>query len=537
MDVQAFLPSRHLVVDEWLWNETDQAGTLMVSVLTPTAACPVCQQVSGRVHSRYTRTLADVPWGPLAITLLVHVRRFRCLNGQCARRIFAERLPDVAAPFARRSVRLATRQQQLGVLTGGTLTAAICQAWRCPVSRITVGRLIQHLPDPHDPPPTVIGVDDWAFRKGQRYGTIIVDLERHTVLDLLPDRTSATLAAWLHRHPSIRVVSRDRALAYSEGIRTGAPLATQVADRWHLLRNVVETLTDVLIQQSAGWRKGLRQIVTSELQAAQGAVPALPLDAGASDDQPPGDPARRDVRKARYDALHTLAATGLSVRALARASGLSRNTVRKWLHTDTFPERAARSRRPSVLDGYKPYIRERWHAGNVTGRTIYQEILAQGYAGKVSTFKAFVTTLRRDHQQRPAPPRLPSPRQIIGWVCQPPAERSEAGTLWLLRLGDAHGGVAQGLALAERFFAMVRDRQPALLAPWLHDAKQSSVRPFRTLAGSMERDATAIQAGLALRWSTGMVEGHINRLKYLKRQMFGRASLATLRKRLRYRPA
>ena len=535
--MQAFLPSRHLVVDEWSWNETDQASTLMVSVTTPTAACPVCQQASARVHSRYTRTLADVPWGPLAMTLLVHVRRFRCCNGTCARRIFAERLPEVAAPFARRSVRLATRQQHLGLLTGGTLTAAVCRAWRCPVSRITVGRLIQQTPDPHDPPPTVVGVDDWAFRKGHTYGTIIVDLERHTVLDLLPDRTSATLATWLQRHPSIQVVSRDRAQAYGEGIRSGAPLATQVADRWHLLRNVVQTLTDVLIQQSAGWQKGLRQVITAERQAAQDAAPAPLADEAAPNDRLPGDPARRDVRKARYDALLALAASGLSLRAMARESGLSRNTVRKWLQTDQFPEHAARPRRASVLDAYKAYIRERWIAGGVTGRTIYQAILAQGYTGKVSTFKAFVTTLRRDHQQRPAPPRLPSPRQIIGWVCQPPAARSEAGTLWLLRLGDAHGGVAQGLALAERFFAIVRDRQPALLAPWLHDAKQSSVRPFRTLAGSMERDATAIQAGLALRWSTGMVEGHINRLKYLKRQMFGRASLATLRKRLRYRPA
>ena len=190
-----FLPSSELTLDEASWSPITQTGTLMASLRTPTAACPSCQTASERIHSRYTRTLHDLPWASFTMTLLLHVRRFRCRVPACAQQIFTERLPGVVAPFARRTQRLSTLQQQFGLALGGIPGALVSQQCLSPISRTTILRFIQRSPDPHHPAPDVVGVDDWAFRKGQTYGTMIVDLERGTVLDLLPDRTSETLAA------------------------------------------------------------------------------------------------------------------------------------------------------------------------------------------------------------------------------------------------------------------------------------------------------------------------------------------------------
>ena len=208
-----FLPASDLMLDEASWSPISQTGTLMASLSTPDAVCPRCQTTSARIHSRYTRTLHDLPWASFTMTLLLHVRRFRCLVPTCPQQIFTERLPSVVAPFARRTQRLYTLQQQCGLALGGVPGALVSQQCLSPISRTTILRFIQRSPDPLQPDPNVVGVDDWAFRKGQTYGTIIVDLERGTVLDLLPDRTSATLAAWLTQHPTVRIVSRDRAQA------------------------------------------------------------------------------------------------------------------------------------------------------------------------------------------------------------------------------------------------------------------------------------------------------------------------------------
>ena len=413
MEMNLFLPSSELTLDEASWSPITQTGTLMVSLRTPTAACPSCQTASARIHSRYTRTLHDLPWASFTMTLLLHVRRFRCRVPACAQQIFTERLPVVVAPFARRTQRLSTLQQQFGLALGGIPGALVSQQCLSPISRTTILRFIQRSPDPLQPAPDVVGVDDWAFRKGQTYGTMIVDLECGTVLDLLPDRTSATLAAWLAQHPTVRIVSRDRAQAYGEGIRLGAPDAVQVADRWHLIRTVVTALNEVLVQQAAAWEPALQALLVAEQP-----VPAPPAVVPDVDPLPPlpspGCLHRHARREARYGAVHTLAATGLSIRAITAATGISRNTVRRYLRVGVLPDAARRPRRVSVLDAYKPFMEERWAAGSVTAEQLFTEVCERGYAGKRSTVKAFVTRLRQPAPLHAALPTLPRPRAISG---------------------------------------------------------------------------------------------------------------------------
>jgi transposase len=240
-------------------EEESKQITCTVSTIGSVASCPVCKMGTMRLHSHYQRRLADLPWAGIPVRIHLQVHRFFCDNPGCTRKIFNERLPGIAAPWARRTCRLAECQQAIALATGGSGGMRLCTALAMEGGIDLLLGLIRQRASPEHPTPQVLGVDDWAMRKGQTYGTILVDLEQGNVVDILPDRTAESLAQWLQAHPGVAIVSRDRAGAYAEGARVGAPEAIQVADRWHLLKNLSEAVYKTLQQHHAAIEQMLRQ--------------------------------------------------------------------------------------------------------------------------------------------------------------------------------------------------------------------------------------------------------------------------------------
>ncbi len=217
---------------------SDERSITLVMIMTrPSAPCPLCQQCSERVHGGYLRKIADVPWSGVPVRIRLRVRRFFCDNVDCHRRIFTERLAPAIAPYARRTRRLELLVESLGLVLGGEGGAPLARRLGMPTSPNSILRLLRRSSEQPVSTPRVLGVDDWAKRKRQTYGTILVDLEKRCPIDLLPDREPESLATWLRDHPGVGIITRDRSNDYAQGSAQGAPQARQVADRWHLIGN------------------------------------------------------------------------------------------------------------------------------------------------------------------------------------------------------------------------------------------------------------------------------------------------------------
>jgi transposase len=490
------------------------------------------------------------------VTLQVEARRFYCDQRDCARHTFSEAFPGWLAPYQRRTRRLEHTVRALGLALGGEAGARLARQLAIRLSPDTVLRVLHRQEFRPALPPRRIGVDDWAFRRGHRYGTLLVDLERHRPIDLLPDRKAQTLAAWLKQHPGIELISRDRAGAYAEGARQGAPDALQVADRWHLLKNLRETMERVLNRHHRALQRTAEAVATVPPTVATTAVSATP-----DPDSGPGPrrltraerdrSERRERRLARYQAVLELDRQGGSIRAIARQLGLQRVTVRRYLQAEGFAERAARAAGPSLLDPFRPYLQQRWDAGCHNARHLFRELLEQGFQGSESIVQRALRAWRPvGSSEQSSPPgadrltatpagpivRCVSPRQASFWLlelakpCDP--EERQRQQAFVAQLCERVPAIGAAHTLGVNFIRLLRQRRGQELPSWLDRAEHADRPEFGHFARSLRQDYEAVRAAFRLPWSQGQVEGQVNRLKSIKRSMYGRAGFDLLRIRV-----
>jgi transposase len=527
---------------------------LVAVAIRQAAKCPLCHRRSKRVHSRYERTIADLPCAGDVVTIHLRTRRFVCKVRWCRRKIFTERLPSLVAPFARKTTRLWGQLQRNGFAMGGDPGSRYAAAAGMPVSARTLLRLVRAAPLPTIEPVVALGVDDWSQRKGHIFGTILVNLEAHKVIDLLPDRTAVSLATWLKTQAKLEVVTRDRAGAFAEAIRRSAPNAVQVADRFHLLKNLTDVVERVLSRQPAALHAAAEAVLQHQrtIHVTGASAPKAP---DATTNQPPSPlvadarltAALHDRRKARDTEVLALHQQGASLASIAHRLDLTRSTVRRIVRAGTSMA-GVRARPASAISPYEPYLWERWTEGCQNARVLWHEIQAQGFSGSYVHLRRALRGWRtRPARGRPAaqvagpppPPSQPalrpfSPRQAAWLLLRAPATLQAEEHLFLEHLRSIWPDVQSLQRLAVQFGQVVRRRYRMGLEPWLLAAEESSMPELHGFAGGLRRDLHAVTAALQWEWSNGQTEGQVNRLKTLKRAMYGRAKLDLLRLRLVY---
>ncbi len=503
--------------------------TLVVAAVRRTASCPLCHCRSRRIHSRYWRHPADLPINSLRVILHVHVRRFFCDNPRCSQRTFAERFPTLVAPRARRTRPCADWLTRVAFALGGEAGMRLLRHLGIVVCGDTLLTHIRRFAFAARPTPRVLSVDDFALRRGRTYGSILVDLERHQTVDLLPDRTTDLFANWLTGHPGIEVVSRDRSGEYAEAVRQGAPLAVQVADRFHLLRN----LRDVALRVFKRHAQRIGQIATPS--GSQTTLTRLRLDRQAAHEQTCAE------MRARFETIHRLAAQGLNRSAIARHLGLHRHTVQKYLASDSPLERRHYSRKTSMLAPYEHYLLAQWQAGRRNAMQLWREIVAQGYAGSYRNVSRLTGYLRKHEGTHGTVIPLPAgltPAQAAGILLTRPEHRTAAERTTLVQLLGLHPELAAVISQWESFACLLRDRDdphPACrLEQWLAEATRSAVPELKAFATKLRQDLVAVLAALTSPYSQGQTEGRITKLKLIKRSMYGRAKFDLLRQRVLY---
>ena len=553
-----------------LMRTTTSEVVLHIASRRPCATCPLCEQPSERVHGRYGRTVADLPCAGRRVILALTVRKFVCTTPTCPRQIFTERLADLVQSYARMTNRLREALLALGLATSAQVSERLVPSLGMQVSAST---LLRHLRLVGCPPPSsvrILGVDDWAWRKGQTYGTILVDLEKRCPIELLADRKEETLTAWLRTHPEIEVISRDRGGEYAAAAKKGAPQAQQIADKFHLVKNLREGLQELIAR---------RQKVLPEVEEISDGIPLKahgnqhesapsaqgqpekpwrsmsqePRQASAGQlSVPSASEVSRANRVARYEAVRALHQQAISERAIARRLKLSRHTVHRFLTAESFPERRKLSYQGSLLDPYKPSILARWKSGCWNGSQLYAEAKARGYSGSQALFRLFMASLRKHHQAagnatsltldadgakvesladptaKPCIKRRLSPARASWLYVSRSSTLDEKQRGQIEQIRACHADLDTAYHLTQTFVSMLAEHRETDLDDWLTQAEHCGIKELRSFALGIRRDYAAVRATFTSQWSNGPVEAQVNCLKLQKRLMFGRANFDLL---------
>ncbi|WP_436843764.1 ISL3 family transposase [Streptomyces hundungensis] len=485
------------------------------------ARCTGCGQLSTWCHSRYVRSLADVTLAGRPLRVELSVRRLYCENTTCPKVTFAEQVPGLTTRYQRRTPRLQCLVEAVGVVLAGRGGARMLRILNIRLSRVAVLSQLMRVPLPPLVTPRVLGVDDFALYGGT-YGTLLVDATTRLPLTLWEGRDAEQLGRWLREHPGVEVACRDGSLTYRQGITAGAPEAVQVSDRFHL------------------WQ-GLSRRVQDIASAHRGCLPAA-LPTVSEEDPPPVEEATEDAAvntragrhaQSLFEAVHALTRTGRSHSSVARELGLDRRTVGKYARACTWQEVMRRPpRKPSTLDPYLDYLRQRWDEGQHSAKLLHEELQTKGYLGHYQRVKMAVAPLRRGLPIDEPRERPPSPREAARWITTHPRHRNPHINERLPRLLEHCPELKLTHDLVRRFATMLDNQDAAPLPGWLDDLTNSGLAPLAGLAGALHEDRHAVAQGITTPYNSGVNEGRFTDVKLQKRIMAGRAGVPLLRHRV-----
>jgi len=501
---------------------------LSLASVYPQATCPICGTPSAAQHSTYLRTFRDVPCGGYPVLVTLQTRRFFCRERSCPRRIFTERFPHFVLPRARMTERFRQALAAMSIVLAHEAAARLAQMLQLPTSVATLRRQLKRQLLSTSATPTAIGLDDFAFRRGKTYGTVIVDLESHRILDLLPDRTTATVEAWLRAHPDIRIISRDRAGEYAVAAARAAPQALQIADRFHLLLNAGECLERFIQRHPA---------LVQETDPS-----TLPRSARRSHAERAAQAQRTERRSALYQRVQALTEQGYTQHEIAEILGMARGTVIRYQRAEEVPTSAPRER-PREIDRYLPYLREQWEAGEQNTHILWEAIRTQGFTGSFHYLARYLTQWRTEPGRKGRPPKVPvmtptilprrqrplSARRLRWLCCADPGELARADSALLATLYQRCPDLLTMQQHMTAFMALVRQHDRFALERWLLEAEQTGLPDLLGFVQGLRRDYAAVVGALEYAWSQGVVEGQVNRIKTIKRQLYGRATLPVLK--------
>jgi transposase len=496
---------------------------LDVSNRAETVCCTNCGSLATRVHSFYVRTLAYLSCCEHTIFIHFLVRRFFCDGPSCSRITFAEQIPELSQKYARKTRRLSEKLYRLGLEVGGETGKRVSKIFDIPTSGDSLIRYYSEQPSPATP--RVLGIDDWAWPKRHTYGTILVDLERRAVVDLLPDRKPETISQWLRNHPGIEIISRDRGKEYIEGIALALPEVEQVADRFHLLRNLLEALQRMLERYPGEIKTVSKQVHLASLEIVDSSSEPCMVE----------EPIRT-FQQIRFEEVKQFQSERLSQREISRRTGLSRRTISKYFQLDVPPSKKGKLGRISNSTTFYAHLVKRIESGCCNVVTLHQELEQMGFQGSYSSVlravhRLSIGNLKQSSLKYPSPPRF-SPKQAA-WVLFQREDQLKEPYISLRNALCADFPLAnKAKDLVQDFRKIVRDHDVDSFERWLIRLENCSIPEFVRLAASFRTDYAAVRASVISPWSNGQVEGQINRLKLIKRQMFGRAGFDLLRRRV-----
>ena len=500
----------------------------------PTAVCPRCGTRGSRVHSHYERTIADVSFAGRGLVLKVLVRKWLCPDISCPQRIFAEQFPELVQRYARMTDRVIGVLQSFGVITNGVDAARIASKLGLLTTAKTIIRHVLQLPLPKNPSIQIVGIDEWAWKKGSRYGTILVDLEHRRVADLLPERSVETSAAWFQEHPEVKIVSRDRGKIFREAASVGAPQAQQIADRFHLQQNFADALEHF-------FRHHKQALKTAARQLAGKVHPASKTLAKSHIDQ---ERQRRHRQRVRlHKDIWALFRAGQHKKEIARIVGISSRSVYRVLDHEQPPAREVRHWTHHLIDPYLSFLSVRWNEGCHKAVQLYEEIVTQGYTGSLRTIEKTVKAFRHAGTQPVGKhtilfQKTPSARSAALMMVRPVEHHTLEQIAFIEQIVSQDSMVATAWTLTQEFGQLLRKLEgKSRLEQWKAAVHSSGITELIRFVDGLTADEAAVTNACTEPWSNGMVEGFNQKVKLIKRSSYGQAGFPLLQRRVLLHPS